>query len=218
MESHAIPWRGSGKPMAERACRYASTNSGWISFANAISNPATSKPRSRNPAPEKKEKTECPGAPRDEVVLVMSERRYSSLHTRQRAASRSTMHRPEFGRRSVANCMRRGLAVCCSRGPTARNHTSLGQRPRYRDCVDSGGLKARPIGKEMARPYRASAIGASVTWAVGPGWYGARRWRWGTRGFGRGGRGRRGLAFCRESVRYREALAPLQGALMGGGR
>jgi hypothetical protein len=31
----------------------------------------------------------------------------------------------------------------------------------------------------MARPYRAAGIGASVTWADGPGWYGARRWRWG---------------------------------------
>jgi hypothetical protein len=29
---------------------------------------------------------------------------------------------------------------------------------------------------------------------------------------------RKGLAFCREIVRHREALAPLQGALMGGGR
>ena len=32
----------------------------------------------------------------------------------------------------------------------------------------------------MARPYRASGICVSVTWAVGPGWYGARRGRSGT--------------------------------------
>ena len=31
----------------------------------------------------------------------------------------------------------------------------------------------------MGRPYRAGGIGVSVTWADGPGWYGARRWRWG---------------------------------------
>ena len=120
----------------------------------------------------------CRGAPRDEADLVMSGKVGLSLHTRQRAASRSTMHRPEFGRRSVANCMRRGLDCCRSRGPKARSHTSLGQRPRYRDCVISGGLKARPIGPAWTAPIGLRGLVCSMTWAVGPGWYGARRWRW----------------------------------------
>jgi len=51
------------------------------------------------------------------------------------------------------------------------------------------------MGAMMGRPYRAGGIGVSVTWADGPGWYGARRWRWGG-----GWSMRRGLAVWRWAV------------------
>jgi hypothetical protein len=48
--------------------------------------------------------------------------------------------------------MRNGLGIRCSEGPTARNHTSPGQRPRLCDCKISEGLKARPIGPPWHAP------------------------------------------------------------------
>jgi|SRR5579864_1658872 len=40
---------------SRRECRYASKNAGQYSLTNATRNPSVSKPKSRNPAPEKKE-------------------------------------------------------------------------------------------------------------------------------------------------------------------
>jgi hypothetical protein len=63
---------------------------------------------------------------------------------------------PEAGDRNVPApfwfWVRNGLGLCCSRGPTARGHTSLGQRPRLRDGIISEGLKARPIGPPWRAP------------------------------------------------------------------
>jgi hypothetical protein len=44
--------------------------------------------------------------------------------------------------------------VCpfATQGPTARGHTSLGQRPRLRDGLISEGLKARSIGPQWRAP------------------------------------------------------------------
>jgi hypothetical protein len=63
------------------------------------------------------------------------------------------------------------------RGPWTRSHTSLGQRPRLPDGIISEGLKARSIGLPWGVPTGAQGIGGAVTWADGPGWYRARRWR-----------------------------------------
>jgi len=46
--------------------------------------------------------------------------------------------------------------------------------------VPVGDARVRCRRAMMARPYRASGIGVPITWAVGPGWYGSRRWRSGT--------------------------------------
>ena len=47
------------------------------------------------------------------------------------------------------------LLVVGSEAPRGRNYISLGQRPRIRFPPNTQGLKARPKGKTMGRPFRA---------------------------------------------------------------
>jgi hypothetical protein len=68
--------------------------------------------------------------------------------------------------RSDSNCLIR-VAGICRNGACKRSGLLV--------SFTSPGLKRS--GPRMDRPYRASGIGASLPWAVGPGWYGARRWR-----------------------------------------
>jgi hypothetical protein len=63
------------------------------------------------------------------------------------------------------------------RGSIFRHHR-IGPLPlRSGKARKMSGLMS--LGERMGRPDRACGIDASITWAVGPGWYGARRWRCG---------------------------------------
>ena len=81
----------------------------------------------------------------------------------------SSPRRPHANARNV-------LGVCDMRanGPESYQPGPTAQVSESRHFRRAEGPSHR---SGMARPYRARGMDASITWAVGPGWYRARRWR-----------------------------------------